>query len=127
LILPDKVDYGATCGCIVDTRVFLNDMFFRCPRPYRVVEDLWLSYFINTILKWDVQIFPISLNKSQFNDTEETALWHTIKEQKTDFLRLLVKTGFLTDNICIDELNKILEADDSDILISKFIFIPWSA
>ena len=126
LNLPEKIDYGATSGCIVDTQIFLNDIFFRCPRPYRNgVEDLWLSYFVNVILCKPVQLFSISLGKSKFDDTEATALWHTIKKEKTDFLRLLVNTGFLIDNnnVSMDELNKILEpTDDSDILISNFTF-----
>jgi hypothetical protein len=127
LNLPEKIDYGATSGCIVDTQIFLNDIFFRCPRPYRNgIEDLWLSYIVNVILCKPVQLFSISLGKSTFDDTEATALWHTIKKEKTDFLRLLVNTGFLIDNnnVSMDELNKILEpTDDSDILISNFIFI----
>jgi hypothetical protein len=126
LNLPEKIDYGATSGCIVDTHVFLSNILFRCPRPYRNgIEDLWLSYIVNVILCKPVQLFSISLGKSKFDDTEETALWHTIKKEKTDFLRLLINTGFLIDNnnVSMDELNKILEpTDDSDTLISNFTF-----
>jgi hypothetical protein len=126
LNLPNIIDYGGTGGCIVDTHVFLSNILFRCPKQYRNIEDLWLSYIVNVILCKPVQLFSISLGKSKFDDTEETALWHTIKKEKTDFLRLLINTGFLIDNnnVSMDELNKILEpTDDSDILISNFIFI----
>lgn len=124
-ILPNSLDYGGTCGCIVDTNIFLFSIFFKCPKQYRNVEDLWLSYIVNFILGKNIQIFPISLGKNIISDREETAMWKKIIEHKIDFLRLLVNTGFLISKIGVnnDELVKILEPeDDSELSISKFIF-----
>lgn len=125
LSLPKFLDYGGTGGCIIDTNFFLSNIFFRCPKPFRNVEDLWLSYFVICILREHIKVFPITLATNIINDREETSLWHTIKQHKIDFLRLLVKTGFLINEteIYYDELEKILEPDDdSELSISKFIF-----
>jgi len=119
-----QFDYGATCGCIVDTRIFSFDLVFRCPKIYRDVEDLWLSFLIKHVIGTSIKIAAHPINPFTFPDTEQTSLWSQIMQKKEDFLKALCKVGYcFSDSINITELENILEPeDDSEECISKFTY-----
>ena len=113
-------DYAGTGGCSVDARVFLIDTIFKCPKKFRCVEDLWLSFIIRKICDRPLIRTYIPPLLDMFKDTESTALYSTIKPLKTEFLELCSRFGYLDDNpINMSELEAILEEDDSDSLIAN--------
>lgn len=116
-------DYGATCGCLIDTNVFRLKLLFRCPTRYRNVEDLWLSFIVLQVLGKKIKLFRMPIRHDLFDDTEETALYLTIIDEKEAFLKMLIDAGFLkSTHINIDALEKILDVDDSEMLISHFTY-----
>jgi len=120
-----EFDYGATCGCIIDTSFFLFDIVFKCPKEYRNIEDLWLSFIVKHILGKPINIMINPIAHNMFNDTESTALWPSLMTKKEEFLKLLAKTGYCFSNkINITELLQINTSDnDSDESINNFIII----
>lgn len=116
--------YGGTCGCIIDTNVFRFETLFRCPDEYRNIEDLWLSYVIKQIIGGKINITRLPIVMHQFENESQTALWRTIGERKSVFLRHLIETGFIrTKGYNKKKLELLLEKNnDADRFISKFIY-----
>jgi len=48
----ERVKYCGTGGMICDTRAFAESGLFACPRRFWFVEDLWLSYYADHVLRW---------------------------------------------------------------------------
>jgi glycosyltransferase involved in cell wall biosynthesis len=117
-------DFGATCGCLVDTNIFRFDLLFKCPKQYRNIEDLWLSFIVRQVLGNNISPFNIPIDCDTFDDTEQTALWVSLYKEKQVFLNLLVDIGFLrSSHINIGRLNDLVEKeDDSEKYISKFVY-----
>lgn len=119
-----EFDYGGTGGSIIDTNVFSLDLMFRCPKHYRNIEDLWLSFIMKHVLGTSIGIVVNPINAFSFRDSDDTAIWTNIMQEKEDFLKVLCKTGFcFSDSININELEKIIEkGNDSDSSISRFMY-----
>ena len=117
-------DFGGTCGCIVDSNVFSLEIMFRCPKQYRNLEDMWLSFIVRQVWGKNITPFDIPTDSDTFDDTEKTALWVSLYKEKEIFLNLLVGIGFLkSTHINIALLNELLEKEnDSEISISKFVY-----
>lgn len=117
--------YGATCGCIIDTVFFDLDILYKCPKKYRNVEDLWLSFVVKHIIGGSIKIVKNPINPFHFSDTEDTALWTGIMNEKEDFLKMLCRVGYcFSDSINITELESIMEKDDdSELSIGRFTFV----
>jgi len=117
-------DYGATCGCIIDTVFFNLDILYKCPKKYRNVEDLWLSFVVKHIIGGVIKIVKNPINPFHFSDTENTALWTGIMNEKEDFLKILCRVGYcFSDSINITELENIVEKmDDSELSIGRFTY-----
>jgi hypothetical protein len=120
-----EFDYGATCGCIIDTVFFNLDILYKCPKKYRNVEDLWLSFVVKHIIGGVIKIVKNPINPFHFSDTEDTALWTGIMNEKEDFLKMLCRVGYcFSDSINITELENIIEKeDDSELSISRFSYV----
>ena len=46
------VNYCGTCGMVLDSEIFKHKEVLDCPKEYIFIEDLWLSYYAQHILKW---------------------------------------------------------------------------
>jgi glycosyltransferase involved in cell wall biosynthesis len=122
----DSFDYAGTCGCIVDTNVFLSDMVFKCSLEYRNgMEDLWLSFVIRKVWNKPLpRLYTVPI-VNHFADTEETALYRTVMPVKTKCLRLCAAHGYLNDQ----PIGTIMDigSDDSEELIARCLSSPIKA
>ena len=121
----DSFDYAGTCGCIVDTNVFLSDMIFKCPIEYRCVEDLWLSFVIRKVWNKSLpRIYTIPI-LNHFADTEATALYSTIKPLKTKLLQMCASYAYL-NTMPVGQITG-LGSDDSEEVIARCLSSPIKA
>ena len=52
----ETAHYCGTGGMICDMKLFDDPEFFtRCPNRFRFVEDLWLSYYADAVLGWELK------------------------------------------------------------------------
>jgi hypothetical protein len=116
--------YGGTCGCVIDTNIFRFNILFRCPMEYRNIEDLWLSYIVKQVVGGKINLIRLPIKMHQFDNEGETALWKTIGERKSVFLRRLIECGYIKsrgfNKVLLGEL--IEEDNDSQKSIANFTF-----
>jgi hypothetical protein len=119
-----EFDYGGTGGSIIDTNVFCSSILFRCPKSYRNIEDLWLSFVIKHVFGAVIGIVANPIDAFTFEDSDDTAIWNNIMKEKEDFLKLLCRVGYcFSDSINMRELENIMEPnDDSEESISRFTY-----
>ena len=90
-----KVHYCGTAVSIVDAKIFLNnDLLFASKDAYQI-EDLWMSYYADHILKWKLEYIPIQGLSIEGNDP--VALSKVVKRSRINkafFLRKLVSLGW---------------------------------
>lgn len=110
-------DYAGTGGCIVDTRIFMTDILFRCPKKYRFVEDLWLSFLFKKIVK--TPLIRTFLPLLDMEGTASTGLYTTIRSEKEELFKLLLAQNYLSDEPPSD-LESIYDYDDSNEIIKTF-------
>jgi hypothetical protein len=84
-------DYCGTGGSIIDSCVFTSPGLFDCPKQYWFMEDLWLSYYAQQVLGWELRksSADIQLDEGDFKDQ-----WLQLKAQKTEFLEYLIGHGY---------------------------------
>lgn len=94
----DKANYCGTGLGMIDASIFLDPRLIRdAPDEAIKIEDLWLSYFAQRVLKW--KLAPIPQDNVILGGGDSVALYkqvlkekHTLKApDKADFLRLLVR------------------------------------
>lgn len=73
--------YAGTGGLICDSKLFLNDGFFECPKEYYIIDDLWLSYYACKILDYKIKL--LKTNIQFIKDTKATAIF--LRKEKQDF------------------------------------------
>ena len=119
-----ELHYGGTCGCVIDANIFRFNAVFHCPNEYRNIEDLWLSYVVKQVVGGKINLIREPIKMHQFDNEGETALWKTIGERKSVFLRLLIECGYIkTKGFNKDKLGGLIEEkDDSQKLIDNFTF-----
>ena len=87
------LDYGATCGMIIDTECFLMDEFYNFNKNFQFVEDLWMSYFVINKLGYKLfngyAILADSIDNEWNISNDVNAQWHILKPTKDIFLKLL--------------------------------------
>ena len=86
----ERADYCATCGMVVDTHVFTETGFFRCPRRFWFVEDLWLSFYADHLLGWNLRKSSVEFGVD-LDGRDQFTLLH---RRKSTFLRYLVAKGW---------------------------------
>lgn len=93
-----KANYCGTGLSMIDASIFLDPrLISQAPQEALKIEDLWLSYFAQRVLKW--KLAPIPQNNVILGGADSVALYkqvlkekHTIKApDKNDFLQLLVR------------------------------------
>lgn len=93
----EKLHYCGTGISMVDASIFLNKKLFAAPKEAYYIEDLWLSYFAQHVMKWDLKY--VNVGNVHIGGTDQHALYKQILNDKktsavpdkADFLRLLVK------------------------------------
>jgi hypothetical protein len=82
---------------MIDASIFLDDRIFSAPKEAYLVEDLWLSYFSDHVMKWDLKYIP--MKNVHIGGSDQNALYKKIMRDKrtegaadkADLLRILVK------------------------------------
>ena len=83
-------DYCGTGGMISDISIFNLDSLYECPKEFWFIEDLWLSYYAITKLKW--KLYKSAAEFELLNDQHDQ--WIGSLDKKTEFLQYLVKSGW---------------------------------
>jgi hypothetical protein len=84
------VKYCGTGGLVCDTKIFLEPGLFRCPRRYWFAEDLWLSYYADHVLGWDVRKGDVDFEM----DDDGLDQFHLLHGTKSRLLHYLVRAGW---------------------------------
>lgn len=97
-----RVHYCGTAVAVIDAKFFLNDGIFSPPREAYKIEDLWMSYYADHILKWKLGYIPVEGLTIGGNDA--VALSRSVKKTKYNkavFLIKLINLGWNleTDNV----------------------------
>lgn len=90
-----KVHYCGTAVSMVDSKIFLNDDLLHAKADAHQIEDLWMSYYADHILKWKLEYIPIEGLSIGGNDP--VALSKVVKRNKNNkavFLKKLVSLGW---------------------------------
>lgn len=90
-----KIHYCGTAMSMMDASIFLDDRLLDAPAGALTIEDLWLSYFADHVLKWNLKFMQIPNVILGGSDT--VALFSEIQQQpynKANFLNDLVKMGW---------------------------------
>lgn len=94
----DRVNYCGTGLSMIDASIFLDPRLIKDAPPEALkIEDLWLSYFAQRVLKW--KLSPIPQENVILGGADQVALYKQVLKEKhltqapdkADFLRLLVK------------------------------------
>jgi glycosyltransferase involved in cell wall biosynthesis len=96
-----KIHYCGTGISMVDARIFLDKRLIdKAPPEAYLIEDLWLSYFAQHVLKW--KLGYIEMKNVAIGGTDNAALYKQILNDKkskglpdkADFLRMLVSRPY---------------------------------
>lgn len=90
------VHYCGTGIAMVDAKIFLEDGLFNAPAGAMGIEDLWLSYYAQHIMKWNLAYMEVPKGTIIGGD-DAVALFKTYLDTdytKADFLRELVAMGW---------------------------------
>lgn len=93
--LNSRVHYCGTAVSMIDAKIFLNDDLFIAPPESHQIEDLWMSYYANHILKWKLGYIPVEGLSIGGNDL--VALNKVVRRNRNNkavFLRKLVALGW---------------------------------
>jgi hypothetical protein len=93
-----KVHYCGTAVSIVDAKIFLNNDLLSAKDEAHKIEDLWMSYYADHVLKWKLEYIPIEGLTIGGNDP--VALSKVVKRNRNNkavFLRKLVSLGWKLD------------------------------
>lgn len=83
--------YTGTGGMILDAKIFADNMIFECPKEYWFIEDLWLSYFANSIYKW--KLYGSKYDKMKIIE-DGNDQYVNLMTKKNDFLNYLKSRGW---------------------------------
>jgi hypothetical protein len=90
-----RVHYCGTAVSIVDSKIFLDEGLFLAPEDAYQIEDLWMSYYADHVLKWKLAYMPIEGISIGGNDN--VALSKVVKAKRNNkavFLRTLSIMGW---------------------------------
>ena len=88
----EKIHYCGTAVSAIDASIFLDPGVLKAPEEAYKIEDLWLSYYAQHVMKWKLKY--IDIPGVVIGGADTVALYKDIlasKYNKADFLRLLVK------------------------------------
>lgn len=93
----ETIHYCGTGMSIIDSSIFLDNRLLEVPPEAYYIEDLWLSYFAQSVLGWGLKY--VDVGPVQLGGADRHALYRQITRDKrnenvpdkSDFLRKLVK------------------------------------
>jgi len=88
----EKIHYCGTGISAIDARVFLKKGLLDAPKEAHKIEDLWLSYYVQKVMRWKLKY--IDIPNVKIGGSDSVALFKKILASdytKADFLRFLVK------------------------------------
>jgi len=88
----EKIHYCGTGVSMIDASIFLDKKIHNAPEDFYPVEDLWLSYYAQHVLKWNLKYVDIPGVVIKGGDS--VALYRQVaksKKDKADLLRILVR------------------------------------
>jgi len=84
------IHYAGTGGMLCDISIFEEDGLFECPEKYWFAEDLWLSYYAQHCLGWDL----IGISAGIRIEVDGLDQYHGMKKLKPEFLEYLRGLGW---------------------------------
>lgn len=92
-----KIHYCGTGISMIDASIFLDERLFAAPKEAYYIEDLWLSYFAQHVMKWELKY--VNVGNVHIGGSDQHALYKQIMKDKrlsdvpdkADFLTLLIK------------------------------------
>jgi hypothetical protein len=87
-----KIHYAGTGVSMIDSSIFLDEGIHKAPKDFYSVEDLWLSYYAQHVLKWKLKYVDVPGVIIKGGDS--VALYRQVaksKKNKADLLRILVR------------------------------------
>jgi glycosyltransferase involved in cell wall biosynthesis len=94
-----KINYCGTGTSMIDASIFLEEGLIKdAPEGAIKIEDLWLSYYANHILKWD--LLYMEVKRVRVGGSDHVALYKELLESqynKAHFLKDLVSMGWKLD------------------------------
>lgn len=89
----DKIHYCGTGVSMIDAKIFLQKgLQTKAPKEAYKIEDLWLSYYAQHVMKWKLKYLKMSNVKIGGGD--KVALYRQVAREsfnKSDLLRMLIK------------------------------------
>ena len=96
VILPKQpIDYAGTGISMIDRSIVDRPELFDFPPAALYIEDLWLTYVVDFIYKW--QIKNVKIPNVKLGGADEVALYRRVSKmeyRKIDFYRDLLATGW---------------------------------
>jgi hypothetical protein len=81
-------NYGAPCGCIIDSSIFKDEYFFKIPFPnVKYMDDIWLSYYLSHIKRWKIKR---SFLPPKLIPADHPTLYASKKREKNIFFKFLI-------------------------------------
>jgi glycosyltransferase involved in cell wall biosynthesis len=93
----DTIHYCGTGISVIDASIFANPKIMDAPPAALKIEDLWLSYFAQHVLKWDLKYIP--MKDVTIGGSDGVALYKSILQEKKDDETTFDKADFLTQLI----------------------------
>jgi len=92
----ENIKYGGAGVAMVDASVFLEQGLLDAPKEAYQIDDLWMSYYCDHILGWNIKYVPVP--QLAIGGGDSVALYRKIKRSggtdKAMFLRQLVDNGW---------------------------------
>lgn len=90
------IHYCGTGMSMIDASVFAHDGLLSPPEGAMKIEDLWLSYYVAHVLRWELKYMHIE-DVYMPKVSDSAALFRQVKKEKINkdvFLRSLVRSGW---------------------------------
>lgn len=93
----ENIKYGGAGVSMVDAKIFLNKGLMNPPEDAYHIDDLWMSYYCDHVLKWKIKY--VEVPKLHVGGGDSVALYRKIRRggvgiDKAEFLRRLVSKGW---------------------------------
>ena len=86
----DAVNYCGPGGMIFDSQILRHASFFACPEKFRIMDDIWLSYVFNHLMR--VPMKKSSASVKMIDSANDT--FHSLRSKKSEFLTELRRQGW---------------------------------
>jgi len=54
-------NYAGGGGLMCNADLFLDDKFFKCPKKYYILDDLWISYFAKQVAGYEIKLLDTDI------------------------------------------------------------------